>query len=33
LKASAAGPAELTHGICPDCEKKMSEDFEKYGTA
>jgi hypothetical protein len=33
LKRFVVGQVELTHGICPECEKKMSNDLEKYGTA
>jgi hypothetical protein len=24
---------EYTHGICPDCEKRMSEELQEHGTA
>ena len=24
---------EYTHGICPDCEKKMSDELQKHGLA
>jgi hypothetical protein len=30
---SAGAKTEYTHGICPECEKKMSDDLRNFGTA